>query len=162
VRHSTKTLLAWLAALLWAGFIWGLGGDDFSMSSTSRLLGPLLEWLGADWSSEDRHRALTALRKAAHVGEYALFALLAGRAVALGFGVRARFVVAGTLAAVVALATADELRQALSEMRTGSPLDVALDLLGGVAALTALFAIRRWLGRPMFIAAPRSEPGGGT
>ena len=155
-----RMLLAWLVAFVWAGFIWGFGGDSFSMSSTSRLLEPLLDWLLADWSAVERQRALVAVRKLAHVAEYALFALLVGRAIALAFASRMRFVTGLALAAVALLAVADELRQALSAMRTGSTFDVALDLLGGVAALGALFLIRRRLGRPMFTAAaanPRGE-----
>ncbi len=157
MRRTTRTWLAWLVAVLWAGFIWQLGGDGFSLSSTSRFLGPLLSWLSPDLTDAQREFALVAIRKLAHVAEYALFALLVARAVALGFAPRMRLVVVCALAAVAGLAAADELRQAVSQLRTGSPLDVALDVSGGLFALSGLYLLRRWLGRPMFSVSVRSQ-----
>lgn len=135
---------------IWGAFIWGLGSDGFSMTSTSRFLGPLVSWAFADWTFEHQQLVLTAIRKLAHVAEYAVFALLVGRAVTLAFQIRMRFVVAITLAAAFALAAGDEIRQALSMHRTGTLVDVALDVSGALVALAGLFALRRWVGRPMF------------
>jgi len=120
------------------------------MNSTSRFLGPLVDWLSPNWTAAQKQWALVAMRKLAHVGEYALFALLVGRAVARAFSLRMRFVALGALAAVGLLAVADEARQAISQMRTGSPLDVLLDISGGLLALALLFAVRRCLRRPLF------------
>jgi VanZ family protein len=150
VRSGSKTTLAWLLAGVWGVTIWRLGGDPFSMQSTSRFLDPLLAWLSPDWTDAQRIAAAATLRKLAHLGEYGLFALLLGRAVALATRVRMRRVVATSLVGVGVLAAADELRQATSSLRTGSPADVALDLAGGLLALAALFALQRRLGRPMF------------
>jgi VanZ family protein len=157
VRRTTQTWLAWLIALGWGAFIWNLGSDEFSMSSTSRILGPLLSWLSPESTAVQRQEALVAIRKLAHVAEYALFALLVARAIAIAFSARTRTVFAGTLLAVTALAAADEFRQAWSQLRTGSPTDVALDVTGGLLALAALYLLRRWLGRPMFDAGAQSE-----
>lgn len=120
------------------------------MTSTSRFLGPLLSWLAPDWSPEQSLHAQVLVRKAAHVGEYGVLGLLLGRALALSFRLRMRFVAASTVLAVSALATADEMRQASVTERTGSWGDVLLDASGGIAALGLLFVVRRWLGRPLF------------
>ena len=148
--RRAKTRLAWLLAAIWGSFIWGLGSDGFSMTSTSRFLGPLVNWAFADWALEHQQDLLTVIRKLAHVAEYAMFALLVGRAITLAFEIRMRFVIAGTLVAALALAAGDEFRQALSPQRTGTAFDVALDVSGALVALVGLFALRRWVGRPMF------------
>ena len=150
LRPHPNTLLARTLALAWAAAIWGLGSDGFSMNSTSRFLGPLLTWLGPDWGPEQLSQAQTVIRKLAHPAEYALLCVLIGRAVALTFAVRMRFVAIAALAAVALLAGADELRQASSALRTGSLFDVALDVSGALAALAGLFIFRRALGRPLF------------
>ena len=150
MRRSTQTRLAWLLAAAWGALIWGLGSDGFSVTSSSRFLAPLIDWLSPGWSLAQHQAVLVAIRKLAHVTEYGLFALLVGHAVALAFEIRMRFVIAGALAAVTGLAVADELRQALSLLRTGSPFDVALDVSGGILALAGLCLVRRRAGRPLF------------
>ena len=78
--------LAWLSALLWIAIIQSLGGNDFSSSETSRLLGPLLLWLFPDSSTELLHSVQFGIRKAAHVVEYGILALLWHRAWRLSRG----------------------------------------------------------------------------
>lgn len=160
LRASPHTRLAWVLAIGWAGFIWGLGSDSFAMASTSRFLGPLLSWLGPDWSPEQVLRAQVGIRKLAHAAEYGLFSLLIGRALALSFALRMRDIAAAILAAVVLLALADESRQAASTLRTGSAADVGFDVSGAVAALAALFVVRRLLGLPLFVGRGARAPGG--
>ena len=40
-----RFLSTWAPLLAWAGIVWQLGGDSFSATQTSRVLGPLIDWL---------------------------------------------------------------------------------------------------------------------
>lgn len=135
----------------WAATVWLLGGGEFSAPETSRILGPLLDWLAPGLSPEARRCWLGAIRKLAHPTEYAVFAVLALRAVrtlrlAPGRPLAAH---AFSFAAALLLAVADESRQGLLASRTGSAFDVGLDAagalagLGGAALLSTLVSRRR-------------------
>jgi len=160
--------------LAWAGLVWVLGGDDFSFTETSRILAPLLEWLLPGWPLDERAALAALIRKLAHPVEYGVFAVLVLRYVdarqRLRFG-RAPVVLScvTALAFAALLAILDESRQSTIESRTGSPLDVGLDVTGAALALTlavsaATLAGRRLLGVPGWAepapstAAPPSEP----
>ena len=132
---------AWGAAGLWALVVWNLGDDGFSATRTSRILGPLLAWLLPGLSDAATAQLLFAIRKAAHLLEYALLALLTLRALRLGGTLGATASAAATLGLVASLAAADELRQSLSATRTGSPWDVLVDIAGAVLGLLLV----RWL-----------------
>ena len=70
---------AWAPVGVWVGVIFALSSDTFSASSTSGILGPLLEWLLPDASADTIYRLHVAIRKGAHLGVYAVLALLALR-----------------------------------------------------------------------------------
>ncbi|HEV2765943.1 MAG TPA: VanZ family protein [Pyrinomonadaceae bacterium] len=117
----------------------------FSASNTSRILRPLLLWLFPDISEASLLRAHFFTRKAAHVTEYALLALLAARAF-LGSAkefLRARWYVAA-FALVACVALLDEYLQSFNPARTGTPYDSLLDMSGGAAALAV---VALWRGR---------------
>jgi hypothetical protein len=154
-----SALSAWLPVALCAALIWALGGDSFAHSETSRILGPLLRWLFPDITPEQMSTALYWLRKPMHPAEYGLLAGLAWRAGALTWPLDLRRQAMVALGLAAALAVADELRQSLLPTRTGSALDSLLDVAGASAALLGLFAIERWLGRPLFgPATPPPDP----
>lgn len=115
-------LVAWLCVVAWAALIFALSSVPHLHATTGTLD--------------------LALRKCAHVTEYAILALLARRALTLS-GVRR----AGTGAVALALAYAasDELHQSLVRGRNGTPRDVAIDLAGILAGV--LLAHRLALGR---------------
>lgn len=75
-------------------------------------------------------------RKLVHVGEYALLCALWWRAVAT-VTTRGR-AVAAAAAISLAYAISDEAHQSFVEGRNGSPVDVAIDLVGIAAAGAAL------------------------
>jgi VanZ family protein len=79
-----------------------------------------------------------ALRKLAHVTEYAILAVLVCRALEEPRRLP-RTVAAAAFALCAAYAALDELHQTFVPSRTGSPLDVALDV-GGAALGIALRA----------------------
>jgi len=138
------TLLAWAPAGLWALVIWQLGGDGWSAPTTSRFLGPLIEWIFPALDPETQRTLAASLRKLAHPTVYGI---LAGLAYPAGLrtlrgqhGIGHALI---TLLPIVFLAIADEWRQAGSTARTGSGFDVLLDLAGAFAAFwTAGFADR--------------------
>lgn len=136
-------MLAWLAVGLWTGLILWLSTDSFSAQETSRIIGPLLDFFFPGLEPAARAAVHAAIRKSAHVFEYAVLALLVWRACLLGtraHGLRAATV---TLALVAAVAMLDETGQGRRAARTGSARDVALDVAGGAAAVVAAAAWRR-------------------
>ncbi len=139
-----RLLWAWLLVLIWAGVIWTLGGDGFSFTETTRTFSPWFEWLFGELDSATKWRMMGALRKSAHFVEYGILAVLTFRAALLSAPrtqlLTATFV---TLFLVATLATADEARQAFLVTRTGSPVDILIDVTGGLIAVAGLIAIRR-------------------
>jgi len=148
-----KVAFAWLLAAAWAAVIWTLGGDAFASPETSRIFGPLIDWLLPELTPRDRFRLLSLLRKAAHLFEYAVFAVLLLRAFSLSWRRSLQLATVFSLGAVFALALADEARQGQSGVRTGSGFDVALDVAGGA------LAVGLWLVLVRLRAARRRTPG---
>ena len=138
---------AWLAVALWTALVWTLSSDAFSAGETSRLIGPLLRLLFPGLDADSIERIHFAIRKAAHATEYGVLALLVLRALRVGARAVLRpwiWSAALALAFAASVATADELRQARSEARTGAPGDVALDAAGAATALAGALALRRF------------------
>jgi VanZ family protein len=119
--------------------------------------GPALIWMGAifyassvnTWTLIPGPPAMQALRKSAHIFEYALLALLLGRALlstwtAGGAGVTRTLMLRvwrwGTLLATLYAAT-DEVHQGLVPRREFHWQDIAIDSLSAVAALGTWYVI---------------------
>ena len=135
--------------VFWAAVIWMLGGGGFSHSDTSRIIGPLLEWLFPGIDAVDKRSWLRFIRKAAHVGEYAIFAVLVLR-LTLFLGGRKLLSTAGVaVGATLLLALLDEGRQGLLGNRTGSVFDVGLDVTGGLFGLAIAVSLATLIGRPL-------------
>jgi VanZ family protein len=111
----SRRFSAWAPVVLWAAVI-------FALSSISGLGTGLGVWD-------------TILRKAAHMTEYAILALLLLRA--LGRDVPA-FLLG------LAYAASDELHQHFVRSRHGSPVDVVIDALGLTLGLLVFHATRSW------------------
>jgi VanZ family protein len=143
----------YLPALLLAAAILAMAGAAGSRDVTGRLANPFLSGLGLSPEVVEMLHAFA--RKTGHFVAYALFAILALRAVR-----GPRPVVAGTLgvagAVAVLLAVADEALQRTSPFRTGSSLDVAIDVAGALTglALAAVLAARN-------ASQPEATAGGG-
>lgn len=150
---SANPILAWIYVAAWTAFIWEMGGEGFSLEGTSRFLGPLLQWLMPGISDATSDLLQFAIRKAAHVTEYAVLAFFAFRGfIASGWRALPQAAVAAFVLAVV-FAAGDETRQSLSATRLGSVWDVALDALGAGTAIGLLLWTRiaqprlgHWLG----------------
>ena len=113
----------WLPVLLWAGLI-------FILSSIPNLGTGLGIWD-------------TILRKIAHLAEYGALAGLLWRAFTRDTALPGRVVPWLTLALVAAYAISDEIHQSYVPTRHGSPVDVAIDVVGGGLMLYALALVAR-------------------
>jgi VanZ family protein len=160
-------VIYWLPVLIWMAVIFSASSDRMSFSHSSRIIAPILHWLFPKMSDHSVHAVVFAVRKAAHVTEYAILALLVWRAlrkpsagnrvsVAGGASVlpragstssprpwlwsHARF----ALIFVALYATSDEIHQAFVPTRQASIWDVLLDTLGGAFGLLFLWIIGRW------------------
>jgi VanZ family protein len=120
-----------MPVIAWMSLIFVASTDLMSGQQTSRFIGPFLRWLIADISPEGIAAVQLLVRKAAHVTEYAILALLMFRALAGGRERRAwqPWLVLGIAAAYAAV---DEWHQSFVASRTGSPRDVAIDVCGAL------------------------------
>ena len=110
------------------------------MSETSRFIGPLLHFLFPSASEETIVSIHGYIRKSAHFIGYAILAFLTIRAITSSQVERIRkyrFVI--PLIVVSLVAVIDELNQSRDPSRTGSVLDVLLDISGGIAMILSLW-----------------------
>jgi len=143
---TRRKLIAWAWVVGWALVIWTFGGDSFSLTETNDMIIPWLDWLTGDLDYRTRYKIYVGIRKSAHFIEYAILALLTFRASLIAAS-RNQIATAGWVALfiVMTLASADEARQAFSDVRTGSPYDVLIDIAGGLVMVLGLLVISRRL-----------------
>ncbi len=141
MQQAHRKWLWWLVVGLWIGVILGFSSDRFSADSTSQVLVPLIRWLMPGIRVETQQLLLFLLRKGAHAFEYAALAAFTYRA--LRESSNSLRSVGFALALVSAVAVADETHQAFAAKRTGSAIDVAIDVAGGAAALFLLAGVGR-------------------
>lgn len=124
----------WLPVVVWSAVILAASSDLFSPGNTGsflrNVLGRDLPWL-----------LHLALRKFGHLTGYAILGALTLRAALVDF----RRPAIGSLAIVLLVASIDELHQATTHFRTGSPWDVLLDVVGGSLAIALL--VQKWRAR---------------
>ena len=123
--------------------IFFLSSNLGSTSHTSMFVRPILDFLFPNAPEEMLQLYHAYVRKAAHFTEYAVLACLAIWAVGRSASGLVRVLVYG-LITVVSVAAIDEYNQSFNLSRTGSWLDVLLDISGGVTIL-AIFWIWRLL-----------------
>lgn len=110
------------------------------MNETSRFIRPLLEFLFPSTPPEILTLYHGYIRKLAHLTEYAILSILARRAFA---EFRAPSLMA--IGLVLLVAAGDELNQSFDPRRTGTPVDVLIDLVGGTIGLGIW-----WIGARVF------------
>ncbi len=142
-REQPRAILAWLAVGGWMALITILSGEGFSEDSTSRFIGPLLDWLFPDASPEAIGTLHDAVRKTAHAVEYATLAILASQAIQWSVASRPRGHATLAMTLVLAVAVADETYQSMLPGRDGRFWDTALDGLGGATGVGLFFAYQR-------------------
>ena len=144
----TRTSAAiWLLAVLWTGLVLWAGSSSYSAAETSRYLLPLVRWLLPDANFRTHWEVIVAVRKAAHLIEYGILAWLTWLALFSTYRRALLRFVGLALAWVVVVASFDEIRQSMVESRTGSIVDVAIDVSGGLLALGLAIAYTRFMQR---------------
>jgi len=150
---SARELRAWLAVAACIGVILLFSSDEFSAGSTSRILGPILRWLFPGIGTGTLLALHLWVRKSAHLTEYAVLGLLAFRALRLSLAISLPRTALVGLVVVLAVSATDEFRQSFLASRTGSIVDVGIDLVGGALGVCLIIALHRAVG----IGAPTSE-----
>ena len=127
----------WLPLLVWLGVIFLGSTNLMSAEHTSRLMVPILLWLKPGMAPERILFILIIMRKCAHVGEYAILALLLWRALRSGLSLRVKMpmLFGAVLLACAAFAASDEFHQSFVKSRTPSVRDVILDTAGAFFGL---------------------------
>lgn len=141
VARDTRrgALWYWAPLAVWLGAIFYFSTDAMSATHTGGFFEPLIRRLlpgASDATVEGLH---VAVRKSAHVTEYALLALIALRAVRSGRAERFRASWALAAWAIAAgYALLDEYHQTFVSSRTGNLHDAVIDMTGAAAALVFL------------------------
>jgi VanZ family protein len=117
--------------------IFVMSGDLMSAEHTSRFIRPFLLWLNPDISVDTIAKFQFCVRKAAHLTEYAILALLLCRAVRRGTDLKwSRPILFASVCGIcVLVAASDEFRQSFVESRGASPWDAMIDSAGAIFGL---------------------------
>ena len=144
--------------MVWAGLIAYLSTDSFAGGRTLEILRLLLEAIVPGVSEETIALFHAAIRKLAHLTEYAVLGVLVLRAFEDPLRPRAQGILRA-VALCAAYAVLDELHQTLVPSRTGAVRDVAIDALGAALGI----AWRAWVRPPdadrRIAVSPRSAAG---
>ncbi|HWH71624.1 MAG TPA: VanZ family protein [Candidatus Sulfotelmatobacter sp.] len=145
-------LKSWLPVLVWMAVIFSASGDRASLQHSSRLIGPIVHWLFPQASEATLHEVIVAVRKGAHLTEYAILALLIWGALRNRAEPPPRpwqwSTAASTVLLVMLYAASDEIHQHFVPSREASVVDVLIDTTGGALAMLLLWVggrvFRRW------------------
>jgi VanZ family protein len=137
----------WLPLLVWLGLIFLDSTDLMSAEHTSRFIVPFLRWLKPDISPEMLVSIHITIRKCAHVGEYAILALLLFRAAICMTNLKRSMLILCASVWIVCflVAASDEFHQTFVVSRGPSGTDVLIDGAGAILGLLigAVFAKKR-------------------
>ncbi|HEX7228260.1 MAG TPA: VanZ family protein, partial [Candidatus Binatia bacterium] len=132
-HNRIKFVNKWLPVLLWATVIFLFSTEHFAAPQSSRILGPLLNWLFPGITPEQFASVQFVVRKLGHWFEYLILAVLLYRALHAESGGRSA-VRPGVMTIAFALvwAITDEFHQSLVPSRTASIVDVMIDGFGAL------------------------------
>ncbi len=134
----------WATTLAWTVTIYSLSTETFGVSLTGWLLSEILDILNLEVSAGTFRVMHHVMRKAAHVTEYGIYALLLYGSMGGGRDFRWRWRRAALCAAIAgAFSLTDELHQAFVPGRTGSLVDSALDAGGALLAMAGVYVAHR-------------------
>ena len=133
----SRFLKYWLPLPIWLGVIFVGSTDLMSAEHTSRFMVPILLWLKPGMGPETLRSIHFAMRKCAHVFEYAILALLLWRAFRSGSALRTKLptLFGAVLLGCAVFAASDEFHQSFVKSRTPSVGDVLLDVVGALFGL---------------------------
>ena len=127
----------WLPVAIWLGVIFFGSTDLMSAEHTSRIIAPFLRWLRPDISPEAISQVQFFVRKAAHLIEYAILAMLLWRAIVRGTKAERGMAILSInvwLAATL-VAACDEYHQSFVPSRGAAWGDVLIDSSGAIFGL---------------------------
>jgi VanZ family protein len=127
----------WLPVFAWISLIFIASGDLMSADHTSRFLVPFLLWLKPDISAGTLAEINFCVRKAAHLTEYAILALVVCRALFYGTNLKwaSSILYVSAWIICVLVAASDEFHQSFVASRGASPWDVTIDSGGAIFGL---------------------------
>lgn len=144
--HNQSRLWRYGPLVLWLAGIFFASTDELSGSKTTLVIEPLLRWFFPHISVQSVEAVHLLVRKAGHLTEYAVLALLAARAFSASRHalLRVHWFLA-SLVLVSCYALSDEYHQSFVPSRTASIYDSLIDVSGGLLALVlvALWKNRR-------------------
>lgn len=148
MSKARTLVIYWLPILLWMAVIFSASSDRNSFEHSSRIVAPFLRWLLPHISEQAVEWGVLVVRKAAHLTEYAILAVLVWRLMAR-LSPRPKEVwrwpnAGRTLLVVLLYAASDEFHQSFVPSRQASVWDVLLDTTGGFLALILIWVIGRW------------------
>jgi VanZ family protein len=128
--------------------IFSASSDRMSFQHSSRIIGPLVHWLLPHLSEQCIESIVFAVRKLAHLTEYAILGLLLWRALRKPARNKPQpwewRTAAHTVLLVMLYAATDEFHQAFVPSRQASVWDVLLDTAGAIFALLLVWAVGGW------------------
>jgi VanZ family protein len=134
----------WLPVAIWLVVIFCASTAVFVPERTATFINPILRALFPHTDDAGIGRLHLMVRKAGHVMEYSILAILLARAtLAIAQTRRAWFGIALAIVGIVAIS--DEFHQTFVPGRNGSPADVLLDV-AAAAMMLAVIAMWRWTG----------------
>jgi VanZ family protein len=150
----------WFLPLAWMSGIFLGSSDSSSYTHSSRLIVPLLHWLFPHMTEAHIEAIHHAIRKCAHLTEYAVLAILLWRAVRKPMRKDLRpwsWREAGIAVLIVFLyASTDEFHQMFVPTRTPMVSDVFIDTSGAIAGMILLWVVGRkfaWWPKPKTVRA---------
>lgn len=144
----------WLPVVLMMSLMFSMSTNLGRTSNSSRIIGPILRWFVPDISPEAEGRVVFAVRKCAHVTEYAVLSALVWRALRKprrnDDRPWSRKTAVQAVLFAACFAVTDEVHQLFYPSRQGQVSDVVLDTFGacvGMAAVWCVWRISRRLGQ---------------
>lgn len=138
----------WAIVAIWLLVIFGASSDAGSSRRSSRIIGPIVRWLYPSIDDLQLSQVVGFVRKAAHVTEYGILAVLLWRAIrrsrpAPGWSWEGRAALWAWALATTYAAT-DEYHQSFVPSRSGQWQDVVLDSSGAALGLLLTWGWFHW------------------
>lgn len=153
MNFKRRFLKNWLPVFIWLAVIFLGSTDLMSAEHTSRFIVPFLRWLNPDISPERLASIHSIVRKCAHLGEYAVLALLLLRAAILVTNLKRSLPIlyVSVWVACLFVAITDEFHQTFVASRGASATDIIIDgcgtilglLIGGIFGMTRSIKLER-------------------
>jgi VanZ family protein len=127
----------WIPVAIWLGVIFFCSTDFMSAEHTSRIIEPLLRWLRPNISPEAIAQVQFFVRKAAHLIEYAILAMLLWRAIVRGANAERKMAIlyVNLWLAATLVAACDEYHQSFVPSRSAAWGDILIDSGGAIFGL---------------------------